>query len=72
MGNVRVFMAQQLGRPCPLKAHLAHMCSLARQSCQTLNLLRPLALLLFITALPALVFMRLRKPWVLFRLILLG
>jgi len=45
---------------------------IARQPAQTLNLLRPLALLQLSTALPALVFMRCRKPWVLFRLVLLG
>lgn len=72
MGNVRVFMAQQLG-PALSKNGLPGIYYFpARQTYQTLNLLRPLALLLFIIALPALVFIRLRKPWVLFRLMLLG
>jgi hypothetical protein len=72
MGSDRVFMAQQL-RPalCPLTDSLASW-TIARLSNQTLNLLRPLALLLLITALPALVFIRRRKPWVLFRFMLLG
>ena len=65
-------MAQLPGTgPVHLPEHPAFWI-IARCSYQTLNLLRPLALLLFITALPALVFMRRRKPWVLFRLMLLG